>query len=353
MTGKTALHQKIARTLRRQILSGAFDADGRLPDEMSLAKRFGVSRTTISRVMLDLKTGGLIVTCAGTPARLSRFAKNATGVIGIIDPGRSCGSVLSAICDRMVQLVERSGWCVERHVMTETNPDARAEETMRIARAFAEHRVSGVILQPLEFQCDNVSANRALVESLDAKGMSVVLLDYDIVQKPERSKYDLVSIDNVAAGQLVASRLLANGARRIGFVLPPNAPSSLTDRMHGVALAALGANRPWRHVCNRLVSAPDDKRQVIRFLNTFRPDAVVLGNDSAALRFKSVLDGVCKGARPALGSFDGRSEAVAAGIVSVRQPVEKLAYVAVQTLLSRIKFPNLPRRTVLLDAELA
>ena len=353
MTGKLALHQKIARTLRRQILSGAFDADGRLPDETSLAKQFGVSRTTISRVMLDLKAGGLITTCAGTPARLSRFAKNATGVIGIVDPGRSCGPILSAICSRMAQLVEKSGWRVERRTLTETDPDARADEALRIAGDFAKHRVSGVILQPLEFQCDNVSANRALVECLDANGMSVVLLDYDITQKPERSKYDLVSIDNVAAGQMVAERLLANGARRIGFVLPPNAPSSLMDRMHGVALAALGANRSWRHASNILVSEPDDRGRVVRFLKAFRPEAVVLGNDSAALRFKSVLDSVGRGARPALGAFDGLPEAVAAGIVSVRQPVDKLAYVAVQTLLSRIKFPNLPRRTVTLDAELA
>ena len=47
-------------------------------------------------------------------------------------------------------------------------------------------------------------------------------------------------------------------------------------------------------------------------------------------------------------------EVVAAkhNITSARQPLDAIAEVAMQTLVSRIKTPDLPPRTILLDAEL-
>jgi len=303
--------------------------------------------------MLDLKAVGLIVTCPGTPARLTRFAKNATGCIGIIDPGMSYGPVLTAICNRMVDLAEKSGWKVVRKTLSETVPKRRAREVMEIAKAFADFKVSGVILQPLEFQKDNVAINRQITNVFERQDMSLVLLDYDIVQPPSRSKYDLVSIDNVAAGQLVASRLLSCGARKIAFVLPPNAPSSLTDRMHGVALAVLDAGLPWSNGKNVLRAHTGEASRIRKYIRMFCPDAIVAGNDTAALAIIDMLDALPLRRRPALGSFDGTDKILSTDIVSARQPTDQLAYVAVQTLLSRIKSSGLPPRTIQLSAELA
>ena len=61
-------HQEIFEQMRRDILAGKFDGESKLPSELALARRFGVSRPTMSRVMLDLKREGLIRTRKGAPA---------------------------------------------------------------------------------------------------------------------------------------------------------------------------------------------------------------------------------------------------------------------------------------------
>ena len=53
-----------------------------------------------------------------------------------------------------------------------------------------------------------------------------------------------------------------------------------------------------------------------------------------------------------LAGFDDLPEAVQPGYVTVRQPCEKLAAVAVEMLVSRIKNPRLPVRTAILPHEL-
>lgn len=340
---RVPVHSRIADKLRQDILAGRFDATGRLPSETSLAELFGVSRTTISRVMLDLRSQGVILTHPGTPAKLSRFSQNASGVIGIVDPGMSCGDVLASICSRAARLAEKIGWKVLRRTLTATTPSARMSEAMSIAGEFAESHVSGVLMQPLEFQQDNEKSNNRLFGRYEARNMGVVLLDYDIVPSPKRSKYDLVALDNVAAGQRVATRVFEKGARRLVFLLPPGAPYSMIERLHGVAIAAFDAGVPWSSSKNVLVVRSDERTKVRAFLREAKVDAVICGNDVQAMAVRSLLRDPD---RILFGGFDGIPQAKAAGIISVRQPCDDLARVAVRTLVSRIGSPRLPTRTI-------
>ena len=91
-------HGEIFEIIRREILSGKFDETRKLPSESSLAMRFNVSRPTISRVTLDLKREGLIITHRGAPTTLSRFALNATGRLGIVVPGECYAEIFKPIC---------------------------------------------------------------------------------------------------------------------------------------------------------------------------------------------------------------------------------------------------------------
>ena len=88
-------HVEIFEQLRREILAGKFDDAPRFPSETALARRFGVSRPTMSRVMLDMKREGLVVTRKGAPAMLTRFARNATGALGIVVPGVCYAEIFS------------------------------------------------------------------------------------------------------------------------------------------------------------------------------------------------------------------------------------------------------------------
>ena len=56
---KRTRHQVVSDTLREDILNGKYLL--KLPSEMQLVMRFGVSRTTVQRALRDFEREGLIV----------------------------------------------------------------------------------------------------------------------------------------------------------------------------------------------------------------------------------------------------------------------------------------------------
>ena len=94
-----------------------------------------------------------------------------------------------------------------------SSPKVLASEALRLASRFASERVCGVFFQPIEFVKDSVKASDDVVRCFDDAGIAVVLLDYDIVPPPARSRYDVVGIDNVAAGLAVGRHLVGSGVR--------------------------------------------------------------------------------------------------------------------------------------------
>ncbi len=345
-------HQEIFERLRREILSGKFGSEAGLPSETALARRFGVSRPTMSRVMLDMKREGLIVTHRGAPALLTRFARNATGALGIVVPGVCYAEIFSPIVGVLKRLAEQGGWRVLTEAIRSDKPTVRMREARRIAYLFAKERVAGVFFQPLEFVADYTAASRAVLANFDALGIPVLLLDYDIVPPPDRSEYDLVGIDNVSAGLAVGRHLVRSGAKNVCFLQRPGAAPTVSDRLRGVACAMLEANLPWSCRTHVLRCEPESRRAVSRFVAARKPDAIVSGNDAAAARLEETLAALGRADGIRLAGFDDVDIAARLGLTTCRQPLEDLAHVAFQTLLQRIRSPYLPPRTVRLSAPL-
>ncbi len=349
MTG----HKDVFEALRREILAGKYDADRRLPSEMSLARRFGVSRPTVSRATLDLKREGLVATHRGAPTTITRYAINATGALGLVVPGEGYAEIFRPLERRLGRLAERAGWDLVQGEIKSTDPKVRAREVRRLAYKFSKEHVAGVFFQPIEFITDASKASEESVGYFDKAGIAVVLLDYDIVPPPRRSRYDVVGIDNVAAGLAVGRHLLSTGARRIAFLHRPHAAPTVTGRMRGVASAVVEGGGEWSLERNVLFAEPENRRAVSKFLAKGLPDAFVAGNDVAAAALRSTLARIGGGAEKIrLVGFDDVDVAGRLGITSVRQPLDAIAETALQTLVSRIKAPTLPPRTILLDAEL-
>jgi GntR family transcriptional regulator len=61
----TLKHQRITVELEREIRSGRVPRGARLPGELSLARRFGVSRNTVRAALAELNQAGLIATRTG------------------------------------------------------------------------------------------------------------------------------------------------------------------------------------------------------------------------------------------------------------------------------------------------
>ncbi len=346
-------HKEIFEALRREILAGKYDSDRHLPSEAALSQRFGVSRPTISRVTLDLKREGLVTTRKGAPTTITRYALNATGALGLVVPGEGYAEIFKPLERRLALLAERAGWDLIHGEIKSSDPKVRAREVRRLAYQFSKEHVTGVFFQPLEFIKDAPKASVESVTYFDKAGIPVVLLDYDIAHPPARSRYDVVGIDNVAAGLAIGRHLVRTGAKRIAFLHRPNAAPTVTNRMRGVAAAAVESGGFWSLKGNVLFAEPDNCRAVSKFLKNGLPDAFVAGNDVAAAALGETLARIGGGAEKIrLAGFDDVEVAAKLGLTTIRQPLDAIAEVAMQTLVSRIKTPDLPPRTILLDAEL-
>ncbi len=343
----SAKHIEITERLRREILSGKFRDGGEFPSGGQLAERFGVSRPTINRVMLDLRNEGLVATGSGRLPRLTRFAQHATGTLGIIHPGFQYGDVMSRICKSLVHHGERQGWDIVLIEMVEKSPEKRLDELIRTIHRFSEERVSGLFLQPFEYLGKKSSPVRNFWKELSECNMPVVLFDYNPQRNDSCPLYDLISLDNISAGAGLGRSLIARRAKKLTFLLKPGSPPSVVNRMRGVASAVVESGKGWSEKDNVLVCEPDDIKAVSRFLRANCPDAIVCGNDMIAVRLHATLSALGRAGTVRLAGFDNQPEAAELGITSVAQPCEEIASIALQTLLARLHNPALPVHTVL------
>lgn len=70
--GGVPLYRQLLADLRRRILAGAFDGDGRLPSEAQIERSYRVSRITVRRALQELAQEGLIERRQGRPTRVAR-----------------------------------------------------------------------------------------------------------------------------------------------------------------------------------------------------------------------------------------------------------------------------------------
>lgn len=350
-------YREIFGILRTEILAGKYDRELRLPSENQLARRFHVCRPTASKAMSELAQVGLIVRRQGTPALLSRFAKNATGVIGLIVQGEwNESDVFPRICRRIRDLAERSGWRIVRHCIMSKTKRERMAEIKEVAKRFVNEHVAAAFFQPMEGSCASFQCNQDVVSSFSAAGIQVVLLDYDIGAMPCRSGFDLVGVDNFSAGYALGRHLLDRGAKKISFLSYRYSPNSVQDRKRGVMAAIIESGIEWRPQAYDMTCESLTRKAVMDFVDRHSPDAIVAWNDRAALSVFAILarQGIVIPDEIMLAGFDDIAEVATAPVplTTMRQPIDVLAAVALHTLVSRIKDSTLPPRKTMAPCEL-
>lgn len=345
-----ANYSEIAAALREEIRSGAYSKEGSFPSLTKIMQRFGVSRPSAVRSVAELKRLGLVSTRRGSGTFVA--ARNRT--IGLAIPGTADSEFFSAIMDGLVFNCNKYGMNLVAGDIFAVDHDKRARQAERLARHFAAKRVAGVIMQPVGFSETADQLNGIISDILDKANIPVVLVDYDIVPPPERSRYDLVAIDNFGAGRKIAAHLLGVGAKRICCLLRSLCADSVRARFSGVD-AEVCRSRRGRHV-NVVVAEPDDKKAIDAMLKELRPDAIVCSNDIAASNLVKTL-GKLRVRVPddvMVAGFDDvrLAGSMSPGLTTIRQPCFDIASTAFKTLLERMATPNLPARQVLLDTTL-
>ncbi len=118
--------------------------------------------------------------------------------------------------------------------------------------------------------------------------MAVVLLDRDFHSYPLRSDFDLVGIDNYAAGFLLAQHLLKLGQTRLAYLAHRFSAPTIAARIAGAksALEAAGVTVPkdFAHYGN-----PEDISFVRNLVAGRQLDGIICGNDFTAAQLLNSL----------------------------------------------------------------
>lgn len=345
----------ISETLRAEILRGKFDSTQRLPSEHQLMRRFAAARETVRSALRDLLDKQLVDKRPGYGTFLAdRAASRAALKFAVIAP-----DAYHPFYDRIVRGIEagakRHGWTTLCAALGPGPMAARAVKAAEFAELFVRERVSGAFFQPLQFLADSEKFNRAILSVFDRAKTPVVLLDSDFLPPPQRSAYDLVSVDNTNIGYRLAQHVIAAGARRIVYFSNPlPAPTSL-KRGQGVGIAVAEAGLKWtrEHI---LFADPDDARAARRFFaGRNRPDAIVAVNDYVAARLLKTLNviGVKVPDEVLLAGVNGdrESEEAEPPITTAIQPCDRLGEAAVELMMQRLASPERAPREVFIAAE--
>lgn len=352
----TAKYKEIVQTLKDEILGGRFVNGHAFPSSIMLARRFKTARATIRRALDELHHQGLVCSQRGRGTFVTKSARERK--IGLIVPDVSYCETFPVVESVISHLCRQEGYTpVFGNAQPLSISAAGVEHAFELAEDFVRQGVKGVIFNPIMFTEDTVGVNRRLLSIFDRADVPVVLLDSDFMPFPERSKYDLVGIDNMSAGMQLARHLLAQGARNIHVFLRPNWASSTWGRMYGVSAAVVAAGGRWTSD-NVFIAEPEDIDALRRhFRKRPHPDAFICGNDTTAARFRQTL---------AAAGYDVPRDLLLAGFDDVQiasllmppmtssaWPCEACAEAAYRRLLARMAHPDLPRADIFLPSPIA
>ena len=348
-------HREISRQLMAEIAEGKYGTNARLPSEAQLVKRFSVSRPTVGRALRDLQAEGLIERRAGSGNYVKRRNQGMTASqqLGLLVPGRGSTEIFDLICGELAGLARARDYALlfGSPALPGRNRDLSESDAIELCEQFVEQRVSGVFFAPFEQASGQETVNRRIAESLRKAGIAVVLLDRDLVPFPQHSDFDLVGIDNLTAGYLLAQHLLKLGCRRLAFVARPHLAPTIDARIAGVRLALIEAgiapSDDWIRVGD-----PEERAFAEALVAGSRWDAAVCGNDLTAAQLIRSLE-KNKTRVPAdlrvVGFDDAKyGTLLNVALTTVRQPCRDLALTAFRAMVERIADPTLPPRSLAL-----
>ena len=347
----TPKYRLIFQDLRDSIESGRLRPGDRLPTEAELGLHYEASRITVAKAVNELMRQGMVSRRAGSGTHVLMKEEARGHVFGVVIPDLGRTEIFEPICQGIMRSpLAKPHSLLWGHAMSDAGQQGL--EARELAQHFINQKVSGVFFAPLEFAHGKDVVNREIVESLEAAGIAIVLLDRCYAPYPFRSKYDLVGIDNRAAGYLITDHLLKLGVKRPVFIARARSASTVYGRMAGFreALLARGLHFEQDRVREGDASNPKFVKKV---MDTLKPDGFVCSNDLTAGRLIMALNTLGIDV-PSQVRVVGVDDVKYAGMFSVplttqHQNCLDIGTTALAVMLQRLAQPGLPARDVLLQ----
>jgi GntR family transcriptional regulator, arabinose operon transcriptional repressor len=343
-------HRQVFEHVLADIESGRLKDGERLPSEIELVKQFAASRPTVARALRDLQNMGLVERKVGSGTYVRRSQKPADSWrFGLLIPGLGSTEIFEPICGQLARLAQRQHHTLLWGDFGDKRGEADPELIEQVCDSYIRQTVAGVFFAPLELTEDKDRINQSVITALEAAGIPIVLLDRDIVGFPQRSRFDLVGIDNRRAGFLIADHLIRLECRRIDFLARPDSAPTVMLRIAGYREALLSSgitpDPQWVHS-----GEPTDENFIQRVV-VDGATAIICANDLTAANLMRTLDALgCPVPQKirVVGFDDVRyAELLRPALTTIHQPCMDIGTIAMQVMLERIENPAFPPRDIL------
>lgn len=195
-----------------------------------IAKRVGVSPTTVSRVINNSsyvktetreKVLEVIKEMNYVPSAIARnLSKRENNTIGIIVPDIT-NSYFGEIIKGISKTAEEKGLNI---ILFNTNNDVNSE--LKALKEIKKHRLKGVIMTP---SFSNNNLEKDFIETIESLDMPIVLVSADL----NYIKLNGVFVDDFKGGYDAASLLIKEGHRKIGIIKGITESSTSENRLKG------------------------------------------------------------------------------------------------------------------------
>ncbi|HSW37950.1 MAG TPA: GntR family transcriptional regulator [Acidobacteriota bacterium] len=350
-TARMTKHRRVFEHILSAIESGRLKAGERLPSEAELVRQFASSRPTVARALRDLQHIGLVERKVGSGTYVRKEEKPVKSWhFGLLIPGLGSTEIFEPVCGHLARLAQKQHHTLLWGDFGDRSGDAADPSSIQqVCESYISQMVAGVFFAPLELSADKDRINRSIITALETAGIPIILLDRDIVSFPQRSRFDLVGIDNRRAGFLIADHLLKSGSRRIDFLSRPDSAPTVKLRIAGYREAlmehGITPETGWVHSGD-----PADPRFVQRIVES-GATAIICANDLTAANLMRTLDtlGCPVPQKVRVAGFDDvrYAELLRPSLTTIHQPCGDIGAIAMQAMLDRMEYPSLPPRDIL------
>ncbi|MDF1824002.1 MAG: GntR family transcriptional regulator [Verrucomicrobiales bacterium] len=353
MSSSGPSYLRIYKDFQRKIHAREFSVGEMLPTDSEISKIYGVSRPTVAKALQQLGDDKLVLRKPGFGTQVLGPRRSAL-LAGLLIPQFSETEIFGPICASLAETAGKEGMRVVRP--TDLNEvDDLKKRTESLAQELIEARVRGVFFAPTEHVKNTTEFNLGILRRFTEAGIQVVLLDRDVHRWPRQSRHELISIDNINAGCVVADHLLDRGCKHLAFVSRENPATTIQLRLMGCreALIQRGMDPKGLDVFDHDSEHPE---KAARQLLKAGVDGVVCANDVTASTFlRGLLNLGAKVPEDVkVCGFDNVTYAplLSVPLTTYQQPCHEIGRIAAEAMVRRMTNPDSPFLRITLQGDL-
>lgn len=320
----------------------------------NVAEHARVSHATVSRVLnnndsvnpiLRERVLSAVKVLGYMPNRAAqRLRSNISDVIGVI-----VSDIQSPFFVSIVRGIEDAAYANEMNIVL-CNADEDLERQKTYLSYLQAENVAGIIVSPTWHMNESNE-----LQMFQDSGIPIVLIDRIV----DNYQFDTVSVDNIDGAYTATKHLIDTGYKKIGILGGNLKLSTGKGRYEGYLKAMQDANLeiPDPYVMFGDFTEQDGYRLTVDMLSQDNPpEALFVNNNLSTMgALKAIRELGCKMPQDlALVSFDDIPMAteLATPLTAVAQPTHDLGSEAVRLLLRRLKTPQAPFQSLMLQTQL-